>query len=62
MDKILTMPSPSDIAYIDAGVHAYIMDVLRERSVNYNSPHADFIFNEVVKDVRKRICASIQPK
>lgn len=56
------MPSPSDIAYIDEGVFAYIMDVLRERTVSYSSPVCDLIYNEVIKDVRKRVCASIQPK
>lgn len=56
------MPSPSDIAFIDEGVFAYIMDVLRERKVTYQSPACDLIYNEVIKDVRKRVCASIQPK
>lgn len=64
MEKTSTspMPSPSDIAYIDDGIFAYLMDVLRERKVTYQSPACDLIYNEVIKDVRKRICASIQPK
>lgn len=60
--KIHPMPSPSDVAYIEPGIFDYIMDVLREKQVNYSSPQADFIYNEVVKDVRKRIVCSIQPK
>lgn len=60
--KTHPMPSPSDIAYIEPGVFAYIMDVLREKQVNYSSPQSDFIYNEVVKDVRKRIECSIKPK
>ncbi|QHJ81053.1 MAG: hypothetical protein [Bacteriophage sp.] len=56
------MPSPTDVAYIEAGIHDFIMDVLRERAVNYNSPHADFIRNEVIKEIRQRICSSIKPK
>ncbi len=55
------MPSPADVAYIDKGVFNYIMDVLRERTTTYSSPHADFIHNEVVKDIRKRIVCYIQP-
>ncbi|QGH45096.1 hypothetical protein [Ralstonia phage Reminis] len=56
------MPSPGDIAYIEPGVFMYIMDVLREKRVSYDSPQADFIYNEVVKDIRNRIECSIQPK
>lgn len=56
------MPSPTDVAYIEAGIHDFIMDVLREKAVNYNSPHADFIRNEVIKEIRQRICSSIKPK
>lgn len=62
MEKNLRMPSPSDVAYVDAGIFAYLMDVLREKQVNYSSPQADFIHNEVVKDIKKRIVCSIQPK
>lgn len=56
------MPSPSDIAYIDRGVYMYIVDVLREKRVSYDSPHCDLIYNEIVKDLQRRICSSIKPK
>lgn len=56
------MPNPSDIAYVDRGVFDFIMSVLRYKNVNYSSPHHDLIYNQVVKDVRERICSSIQPK
>ena len=56
------MPSPSDVAYIERGVFNYIMDVLREKKVTYSSPQCYFIHNEVVKELRKRIVCSIQPK
>lgn len=60
--KTSRMPSPSDIAYIDIGIFDYILDVLRERQVTYSSQQADFIYNEVVKDIKERIVCSIQPK
>lgn len=56
------MPSPSDVAYIEDGVHALIMDVLRDKPITYSSPLHDFIYNEVVKEARIRICSSIRPK
>lgn len=62
MEKNLRMPSPSDVAYIDAGVHAYIMDVLREKRVDYKSPQHDLIYNQVVTEIKKLICSSIQSK
>lgn len=62
MGKSTMMPSPSDIAYVDEGVFAYIMDILREVRVDYKSQPCDFIKNEVLKEARARICASIQPK
>lgn len=60
--KNLRMPTPSDVAYIDRGIHDYIMDVLREKRVNYTSPHHDLIYNQIVSELKVRICASIQPK
>lgn len=62
MGKILRIPSPSDIAYIDKGIHAYIMDVLRDKRVDYKSDHADLIYNQVVRELRERICSSVRPK
>lgn len=62
MAKNLTMPSPIDIAYIEPGVHAYIMDVLRDKRVDYQSPMHDLIYNEIVRDLRKRIECSVQSK
>lgn len=62
MDKNIRMPSPSDVAYVDPGVFAYIMDILRESRVDYRSAQHEFVKNEVLKEARARICASIQPK
>lgn len=62
MAKSLRMPSPSDVAYIDEGIFAYIMDVLREKRVDYKSPQHELIYNQVVREVRERIECSIQPK
>lgn len=62
MGKNLRMPNPSDIAYIDPGIHAYIMDVLREKKVDYRSPQCDLIYNLIVVELKERICASVQPK
>lgn len=62
MEKNLVMPSPSDVAYIEPGVHAYIMDILRDKQVDYRSPHHDLIYNQVVAELRKRICSSVQSK
>ena len=56
------MPTPSDVAYIDPGIHAYIMDVLREKKVDYRSPQCDLIYNLIVAELKERICASVQPK
>lgn len=62
MTTKIVMPSPSDIAYIEPGIFAYIMDVLRERHVDYKSSHAELVRNEVIKELRCRIVSSIQPK
>lgn len=58
----MKMPSPSDVAYIEAGIHAYLMDVLREKRVDYKSPNCDLIYNEIVKELRCRIESSVKPK
>lgn len=62
MAKNLRMPTPSDVAYIEAGIHAYIMDVLRDKKVDYRSPDYELRYNLIVAELRERICASIQPK
>lgn len=62
MTTKIVMPSPSDVAYIEPGVFAYILDVLREKRVDYKSSHADLIYNEAVKELRCRITSSIQSK
>lgn len=62
MVKSLVMPSPSDVAYIEPGIHEFIMDVLREKRVDYRSPHHDLIYNQVVAELRERICSSVKSK
>lgn len=62
MTTKIAMPSPSDIAYIEPGIFAYIMYVLREKHVDYQSSHAELIRNEVIRDIRWKIECSIQPK
>ncbi|QHJ79433.1 MAG: hypothetical protein [Caudoviricetes sp.] len=55
-------PSPSNLRYIDRDVHEFIVDLLRTTRVSYNSPHHDFIRNEVLEEVRRRFESCVKPR
>lgn len=59
--KMTPRPSANDVAYIDKGVFAYLMDILEPAPTTFCSPHAEFIRNEVLKEITRKIKWAIQP-
>ncbi|WYM31510.1 hypothetical protein VL73_28 [Erwinia phage VL73] len=60
--KMTPRPSASDIAYIERGIYEYLMDILEPSTTDYTSDHSEFIRNEVLKDIKRKVSWAIQPK